>query len=221
MSSQLPPSSQRTSSSQQSSSLQPASSSQSSIAAAAQSPDERFDVVDEHDRVVRQATRAEVHKHGLLHRAVHAWVVRSDGRLVLQMRSAAKDQHPLTWTSSASGHVDAGETYAAAIEREVQEELGLPAAIAANLRPLARFAACTELGNEFTELFFVQYDGPLSPAPAEIERLEARSLTAWNDAVAELPKTFSPSLRFLLEHAGPTVDAMTARRSSTHRPPNE
>lgn len=60
----------------------------------AQSPDEIFDVVDESDRVVGQATRAEVHRRRLLHRAVHIVVSDGRGNVVLQKRSLAKDTCP-------------------------------------------------------------------------------------------------------------------------------
>src|SRR5215472_10054324 len=87
--------------------------------------EEIFDVVDEHDRVVAQAPRSVVHAQKLLHRAVHIFVLNSRGELLLQKRSATKDEYPLCYTSSASGHLSAGETYETAAPRELAEELGL------------------------------------------------------------------------------------------------
>ena len=84
-----------------------------------QSPDELFDICDADDRVIGQARRADVHAQNLLHRAVHVWVIRSDGRLVAQRRSATKDQYPNSLTSSASGHLDHGEDYLTAATREL------------------------------------------------------------------------------------------------------
>jgi isopentenyldiphosphate isomerase len=86
---------------------------------------ELFDVVDDQDRVLRQETRAEVHRQRLLHRAVHVLVFNPAGEVYLQRRSAAKDTYPLRWTTSCSGHVDAGEDYNTAVVRELAEELGL------------------------------------------------------------------------------------------------
>jgi hypothetical protein len=67
--------------------------------------EERFDVVDEQDRVVGSAPRREVHARGLLHRAVHALVFDPAGRLLLQKRSATKDMYPNQWAASASGRL--------------------------------------------------------------------------------------------------------------------
>ena len=47
----------------------------------AQRDDEVFDIVDEQDRVVGQATRGEVHRCKLRHRAVHAWVYNEAGQV--------------------------------------------------------------------------------------------------------------------------------------------
>ena len=58
----------------------------------AQSPDEIFDVVDENDRVVGRATRAEVHRRRLLHRAVHivvSDVVKADAEEAISALKAA------------------------------------------------------------------------------------------------------------------------------------
>ena len=92
-------------------------------AVGAQSGDELFDVVDENDEVVAQASRAEVHREEKLHRAVHVFLFNRSGELFLQQRSLLKDSHPGKWDSSASGHLDSGEDYAAAAERELAEEL--------------------------------------------------------------------------------------------------
>ncbi len=90
-----------------------------------QKGDELFDVVDENDQVVRQATRREVHDNDWLHRAIHIFVFNKRGELFLQKRSHLKDAHPSVWDSSAAGHLDSGEGYDAAAIRELEEELGL------------------------------------------------------------------------------------------------
>lgn len=90
-----------------------------------QDPDELFDVVDADDRVIGQATRAAVHRDGLLHRSAHVFVFNSRGELFLQRRALSKDENPGVWDSSAAGHLDAGESYAEAARRELLEELGL------------------------------------------------------------------------------------------------
>src|SRR5476651_1980015 len=88
-------------------------------------PEEIFDIVNERDEVVGQNTRREVHARGLWHRAVHVLVFNARGEVFLQKRSLKKDIAAGKWDSSASGHLDTGETYDACAVREVREELGL------------------------------------------------------------------------------------------------
>ena len=132
--------------------------------------DELFDVVDENDRVVRQAPRREVHARGWLHRAVHVLVFNRAGQVFLQKRSLAKDLSPGLWDSSCSGHLDAGEDYDAAAWRELQEEIGL------NLpRPPTRWRrieACADTGQEFVWVYRLESEGPFTLCPEEIERGE-------------------------------------------------
>ena len=87
--------------------------------------EEMFDVVDQDDKVLFQSPRSVVHANHWLHRAVHIFVFNSKGELLIHRRSATKDEAPLKCTSSASGHLAAGEDYATAAMRELEEELGL------------------------------------------------------------------------------------------------
>src|ERR1700720_4981554 len=88
-------------------------------------PEEIFDIVNDRDEVIGQRARAEVHRLGLMHRAVHVLVFNLRGQVFLQKRSMTKDRQPGLWDSSASGHVDSGEDYNACSVREVREEIGL------------------------------------------------------------------------------------------------
>lgn len=160
----------------------------------AQRDDELFDVVDASDAVIGQKTRGEVHANDLLHRAVHIWVFRSDGQLLLQMRSPLKDQYPSTWTSSASGHVDAGETYETAAYRELQEELGLECGLAhATTLPASPLTAF-----EFTSLWIAQTDNRPKPNAVEVSRVEWWELDDATAAARNASQKFSPPLRELL-----------------------
>jgi isopentenyldiphosphate isomerase len=129
--------------------------------------DETFDVVDEEDALIRRASRAEVHRLGLRHRAVHVLVFNAAGRLFLQKRSLTKDCFPGTWDSSAAGHLDAGEEYDHAARRELNEELGWTPATP--VERLFKIAACAETGQEFVWVYRCQGEGPFRLHPEEIE----------------------------------------------------
>ena len=163
-------------------------------------PEELFDVVDAEDRVVRCLPRSEVHARGLLHRAVSIFVFDSGGRLLVHRRSASKDEFPLKFTSSASGHVTAGETYDETAPRELREELGL----VASLEFLARFRASPETAHEHTALYKAVTEETPVPDPGEIAELVWWGVDELAARVAERPEDFTPPFRVLfrwyLEH---------------------
>jgi len=157
----------------------------------AQRDDELFDVVDKHDRVIGQATRAEVHRRKLWHRAVHAWVFNAAGQIFLQKRSMRKDMAPGRWDSSCSGHLDAGESYDAAILRELREEIGLhlksvPAQVLAE-------RACAATGWEFVQVYRTQSEGPFTLHPAEIEAGAWVDEATLDRRMRESPAKFAPA----------------------------
>lgn len=155
----------------------------------AQKHSEVFDVVDANDQVTGQATRGEVHAKGMLHRAVHVFAFNKRGDLLLQKRSRFKDVHPGAWDSSVSGHLDAGEDYATAAVRELQEEMGIEAA--SPPEEIARIAASPATGWEHVRLYRVEHRGALSYPAAEIETtlwLPVAEIEAW---LAARPEDFA------------------------------
>ena len=126
---------------------------------------ERFAVVNADDHMIGDAPREEVHANNFLHRAVHILLFNDAGELFLQKRSWLKDRHPGVWDSSAAGHVDAGEDYDEAARRELQEELGVSAA----LQRVAKLSASERTGEEFIWLYRGSSNGPFQLARSEIE----------------------------------------------------
>ena len=155
-----------------------------------QKADELFDVVDEQDRVLRQATRAEVHEQGLIHRAVHILVFNKNRDCLLQKRSMLKDRHPGVWDSSAAGHLDAGEDYETAARRELAEELGITDA---PLIHLGTLPPSSDTGMEHVSLYAARYDGRVHFPAAEISAVQpfpAELIDTW---LARRPQDFASS----------------------------
>ena len=163
----------------------------------AQRGDEIFDVVNEHDEVIGQAVRRDVHAQGLRHRAVHVLVFDAQGRVFLQKRSMAKDSAPGCWDSSCSGHLDAGEDYLPAAMRELAEEIGLRISGLHLLTPVLRSDACAETGNEFVWVYRLRHDGPLSLHPEEIEGGEWVLPDEISRHVKQRPENYCPSFNLL------------------------
>ena len=129
---------------------------------------EIFDVVNERDEVVGQSPREEVHRLGLMHRAVHVLVFNSRGQIFLQKRSMNKDRQPGLWDSSASGHVDSGEGYDACAVREVREEIGLR--LKASPERVFKLTASPETDQEHVWVYRCTSEGPFTLNEDEIER---------------------------------------------------
>ena len=157
--------------------------------------EEIFDVVNERDEVIDQKPRSEVHRLGLLHRAVHVLVFNSRAQVFLQKRSMKKDRQPGVWDSSSSGHVDSGEDYDHCAVRELGEELGLM--VPKTPERLFKIGACAETDQEFVWVYHCQSEGPFRLHPDEIERGEwfaPEEVARW---VAERPDDFASAFRLI------------------------
>jgi isopentenyl-diphosphate delta-isomerase type 1 len=159
--------------------------------------EEWFDVVNERDEVIRQATRGEVHATGLRHRAVHILVFDARDRVFLQKRSMLKDLCPGLWDSSCSGHLDAGEDYDAAALRELGEEIGVQVDPVNALARWFRLEACEQTGWEFVWVYRLRYDGRLTIDPSEIQYGEWVAPEEVSARVAARPHDFCPSFNLL------------------------
>ncbi|SFI33442.1 NUDIX hydrolase [Planctomicrobium piriforme] len=164
--------------------------------------EEIFDVCDEQDQVIGQAPRSEVHARDLLHRAVHIWIWNSRGELLIHRRSEWKDQYPKHFTSSSSGHVDAGESYETAAHRELFEELQLKG----TLEYMTKLPGGAETAFEHTVLYFLKTDATPTPDPAEIAELHYLTPSVVHSMVKSQPGEFTPPFlalfRWWAAHSG-------------------
>lgn len=154
--------------------------------------EEIFDVVNERDEVIGRQTRGEVHRLGLMHRAVHVLVFNARGQVFLQKRSMKKDRQPGLWDSSASGHLDCGEAYDACAVRELREEIGL--ALSAPPERLFKLAASEQTDQEHVWVYRCAAEGPFTLHPEEIESggwFTSAEVTRW---MAERPEEFASAL---------------------------
>ncbi|MDE6284703.1 MAG: NUDIX domain-containing protein [Bacilli bacterium] len=79
---------------------------------------EYLDYYDESGNYLGYATRERVHKEGLWHKIVHNWMYTKDGKILFQLREGKL-------YTTASGHVDKGETLEEGAKREIKEEIGI------------------------------------------------------------------------------------------------
>lgn len=134
--------------------------------------EELVDVVDENDRVIGRATRAQMRRDHLLHRVVAILCRNRDGKIYLHRRTATKDLFPSLYDMFVAGTVEAGERYEDAAIRELEEELGITGV---ELEPLFHHRYEGDRTRSHTRVYRVEWDGPIVHQPSEIAWGEFRS----------------------------------------------
>ncbi len=128
---------------------------------------EIFDIVDEEDHIIGQATRKQVHGNpDLIHRVVHILVFNSKNEVYLQKRDKNKDVQPGKWDTSVGGHVDKGESYQNAAAREMKEELGITGA---GFDFLYKYRMQNNYESEYVSTYHCLWDGDIKTNVEEIE----------------------------------------------------
>lgn len=156
-----------------------------------------LDVLDDRGRVVATLPRDEVHARGLLHRCVHVFVLDPRGRLWLQRRAPDRELWPGLWTSTASGHVDAGEGEEQAARRELREEMGLEAP----LRRVAEFRHRDAREHEVAGLWVGSSEAAPRPGP-EVMEVQALARAELAELRGSRPGDFAPSFGAALRAHG-------------------
>ena len=130
---------------------------------------EIFDIIDQNDNVIGQASREETHKKGLLHRVVDIFIFNSQGEILLQKRSEKKDTNPGLWTFSAGGHVESGNGWLETACKELQEELG----IKTELEEIGTFVSKDpNHPNQMIKTFTGIHEGPFNFDKVEVDSVE-------------------------------------------------
>jgi len=87
--------------------------------------DEYLEILDENgNKTGKKDTRENIHRQGLLHSEVAAFLYTNTGKILLQKRNSNKKTYSGIW-SVTGGHVLFGETNQEAIVREIKEEINL------------------------------------------------------------------------------------------------
>lgn len=155
--------------------------------------DEYFDIYDEAGNRIGRASRRECHGNpSLLHHTSHVVVFHPGGkRILLQMRSMAKDVQPGRWDTAVGGHVEPGEDYLAAAVRELREELGVVAE-PVELEYLFDSKIRNSIESEDVRVYGLRTAGPFRLDPVEIDEIRFWTRAELDDP--ENRKSFTPNL---------------------------
>jgi len=160
---------------------------------------EKLDIVNEEDEIVDVKTRKEAHNSGLRHRSVMFFVLNNDGKLLMTQRSEDKRFYPGHWSVVLGGHVTSGLSYEEALEKEMEEEIGL----VEDYEEIGSFAKDIEEEKENVKLYGVEVDPEdIELSPIEFERARFISLEELEDELKDkdmVPET-EQVLKLLKDH---------------------
>jgi len=159
-------------------------------------------LVNKEDKILGIEDKVKAHQgRAKLHRAISVQLFNQKGELLIQQRSKYKKLFPLIWANTVCTDVRPYETYLAAAERRLKEEIGL----IAELRPAFKFFYAAPSGKsgwerEVDQVFFGQVSGRPRPNPGEIASWKYVSLKAAQARV----KIFAPWFRLILKKIKPS-----------------
>ncbi len=156
---------------------------------------EMMDIVDENDQVVGKAKKSTIYKKLLTHRIIRVLIFNKKGQMALQLRSKNVSFCPNYWCSTASGHVQSGESYEKAALRECMEEIGISPKITFLYKDIYK------LENGLVKIittFKAYHEGPFNLNFNEVEKVEFFSLRKIK-SMKNKGEKFHPELKFLLE----------------------
>ncbi len=140
--------------------------------------EEQVVLVNEADEVVGLMGKQEAHEKGLLHRAISVIIYNSKGEQLVQQRALSKYHWAGVWSNTCCSHPRDGETYKAAAERRLYEELGIKTELTEALTfiYLAHDAPSGLTEHELDHVFTGVYDGAF-----EFNRHEVAAVRWMND----------------------------------------
>ena len=115
-------------------------------------------------------SKKEVWEKGIWHRISRIFLINSKGEILIQKRSIKKASLPGRWDQSAAGHVEEGETYEIAADRELKEETGVSGVV---LKKIGSFKSqeideADKIKNRFNTMYVGTYDGDVNLDPDEV-----------------------------------------------------
>lgn len=177
-------------------------------------------LVDSADREIGFLDKSSCHDgDGVLHRAFSLFIFDPRGALLLQQRAAGKRLWPCYWSNSCCSHPRRGESMSEAVQRRMEQELGLraPVRFVYKFEYQARFG---DLGTEH-ELCWV-YVGQTAEQPVinttEIDHWRWVSPEALDAELAGAADTFTPWFRMEWQRLRDDLPNLLGPKAATPSP---
>jgi isopentenyl-diphosphate Delta-isomerase len=155
------------------------------------------DVVNANDTPVGVIARAEVFRKRANFRVAHDLIFNTRGELLVQKLAATRFRHPGYWGSSVAAYLFAGESYLAAAERRLTQELGVRGL---KLDFVGKISMNDDGCQKFVGIFSAVHDGPFSSDKEEIEKLEFLSLQQIHHLHHSGERLFTPTFLTVLSY---------------------
>lgn len=149
-----------------------------------------IDAVDQSDMPIGRIPRNQVFRQHANFRVVHDLIFNTHGELLVQQLASTRTRHPGYWGSSVAAYLFAGESYKAAAERRLEEELGIHGL---PLSYVGKTSMEDDGSHKFIAVFTGTCDGPFSFDRSQIERLEFLPRHVIHELQADGSRTFTPT----------------------------
>lgn len=155
--------------------------------------EEQVVLVNEQNEVLGTMPKMEAHEKGILHRAISILIFNSKGEMLIQQRAKTKYHWPLIWSNAVCSHPRENESFQAAAERRLGEELN----IKCSLKEVYRFiykAKDEQTGlieHEYDVVYEGEYNGEVPFQKEEVESIQWIALAELFKDIEKQPNKYS------------------------------
>jgi isopentenyl-diphosphate delta-isomerase len=133
---------------------------------------EQMILVNNMDEPIGTMEKMEVHRKGLLHRALSIFIFDNRGKFLLQQRASSKYHSPGLWTNTCCSHPRPGEDVKEAANRRLKEEMGFDT----DLKEIFSFIYKAEMENGLIEH---EYDHVFAGVFDDVPHPDSKEVKAW------------------------------------------
>lgn len=149
--------------------------------------------VDLFDKEIGSGDKLETHVKNQLHRAFSVYIIH-DGKMLIQQRALGKYHSGGLWANACCSHPRWGETLEDAVQKRLEEELGIPQGTCApeelfSFNYFSQYDGLSEY--EIDHVFVVDYAGGITIDPDEIMDTRWVDLDELQQEVEAEPQKFS------------------------------
>jgi isopentenyl-diphosphate delta-isomerase len=162
--------------------------------------EEEVVLVDELNEVLGYMGKLEAHTKGLLHRAISVIIFNDKGEMLVQQRALSKYHWAGIWSNTCCTHPRQDETFQAAAERRLFEELGFNTPLTEQFHFMykAKDEASGLTEHEYDTVFSGTYNENFEFNKEEIEAVRWMTYTEVKQEMSDKPEAYSFWFKIIL-----------------------